>query len=263
MDVQSWTTPVSSLMGEDVVRYVASRLNANELRLYIHSMVASIQSSDPYPVSFDTAVQWLGKRKANLKKTLVKNLKMSDDFTITRRPSPPEGGRPVEDILLTLRGFKILCARSGGKRADSIQEYFIKIESLVVEFTVEKWKSACASRDKLDETVRCLNAKITDLTRIIEEDEASEDDEQGLVYVVTSDVLEAVKIGYTKGTYEKLHRRYVTCYGRNMTIRCCRVANAVRMEKAMHVRFEAHRKSGELFDKQYIELYIDFLEKLT
>ena len=264
MDVQVSANPVecASLMDEDVVKYVASRLDASELRLYLHSMVSCIQSSDKFPVSFDTAVQWLGKKKSDLKRTLLEKLKANEDFTISNNPSGPEGGRPTEIILLTVRGFKTLCARSRGKRAESIQDYYVKLESLVVDYTVEKWKNARASMDSWEETVRVLNAKIADLTRAIE-DASSLEDTEGMVYIVTSDVLDAVKIGHTKGSYEKLRRRYLTCYGQNMTIRSRRVADAARMEKVLHVRFEDHRKSGELFDKRYLEHYVEFMEKLT
>lgn len=81
------------------------------------------------------------------------------------------------------------------------------------------------------------------------------------MYIVTSDVLDAVKIGYTKGTHEKLRQRYITCYGRNMTIRSRRFADAARMERVIHVRFEDLRKSGELFDKRYLDRYIRIYAK--
>lgn len=265
------TTPITThtrielqaLMDDDIVKYVANKLNAYELRLYLQSMVTCIRSTDPYPIPFDTVVEWLGKQKSHLKRTLLGKLEENDDYIIARRPSP-EGGRPSEEILLTVRGFKTLCSRSRGKRAEAVQDYFIKVESLVVEFAVERWKNTCASRAELNETVELLNAKITDLTRVIDKEDALKDDEnEGLVYIITSDVLDAVKIGYTKGTNEKLHRRYVTCYGQNMTIHCRRFNDAVRMEKVLHVRFDEHRKTGELFDKRYFGRYIEFMEKLS
>ena len=40
----------------------------------------------------------------------------------------------------------------------------------------------------------------------------------GYVYCITSDIINFVKIGYWTSSLKSLRKRYVTCYGRNITV---------------------------------------------
>ena len=121
--------------------YVKRHLSASEYEMYLVSIVAHLSSQDPFPIPFDTVVEWLGKQKGHLKRTLLEKLKIDEHYRfLSTSGENPLGGRPEEEIWLSSRGMKILCARSKGPRAEEIQDYFVHIEELVIKYTVEQLK---------------------------------------------------------------------------------------------------------------------------
>ena len=123
---------------ENLFDYVKRHLSTSEYETYLVSIVAHLSSQDPFPIPFDTVVEWLGKLKANLKRTLLGKLKKDEHYQVFIRSDENLGGRPEEEIWLSSRGIKILCARSKGPRAEEIQDYFVHVEELVVKYTVEQ-----------------------------------------------------------------------------------------------------------------------------
>jgi len=83
----------------------------------------------------------------------------------------------------------------------------------------------------------------------------------GYAYCVTSDLVNAVKIGFWTGTLETLRGRYVTLYGNSLTIFTVYTTNAYELEQQCHKKFARNRISNELFDKEYWNSYTNYLEE--
>ena len=85
----------------------------------------------------------------------------------------------------------------------------------------------------------------------------------GYVYLATSPLLDAVKIGCWTGSLANLKSRYLTPYGPDVQIEHVFVPNCVSSENQMHVRFLEFNRGGELFDKTHALEYSDALRSLT
>lgn len=94
--------------------------------------LALVNSTDPFPVEFDAAWQWLGyQRKDYAKETLVRNFERGLDYTsefsgLNRKT--PEGGRPSESIYLTIDCFKSFCMMAGTEKGKEVRNYFLECE---------------------------------------------------------------------------------------------------------------------------------------
>ncbi|KAK9827067.1 hypothetical protein WJX74_005490 [Apatococcus lobatus] len=77
----------------------------------------------------------------------------------------------------------------------------------------------------------------------------------GYVYAVTSDVLDAVKIGLWSGSLDNLRTRYLTPYGPTLTFETAFVDDCVRAEAALHKQFWQQNLGGELFHKASLQAY--------
>ena len=82
----------------------------------------------------------------------------------------------------------------------------------------------------------------------------------GYVYIVSSNLLNAVKIGMWRSSIEALYSRYITCYGKNIHIDYFLTSNARELESKTHKYFENHQITNELFDKIYYNKYLEFIE---
>jgi hypothetical protein len=75
------------------------------------------------------------------------------------------------------------------------------------------------------------------------------------LYIITSPLVKGVKIGKTSD-WSKLRSRYRTSYGENIIMYVFECDDRHKEEKQLHCYFAEHRKSGEIFDKKYIKMYI-------
>ena len=84
------------------------------------------------------------------------------------------------------------------------------------------------------------------------------DDLSGVVYICSSPLINVVKIGYWTGNITGLQSRYKMIYGKDIFLICKNVENAHDIEKQIHREFKQFNISGELFQKDNIQLYIDY-----
>ena len=82
----------------------------------------------------------------------------------------------------------------------------------------------------------------------------------GMVYIVSSNLLNAVKIGMWRSNIESLYSRYITCYGKNIHIDYFLTNNARKLESKTHEHFKKYQITNELFNKHYYSEYVNFIE---
>jgi hypothetical protein len=82
----------------------------------------------------------------------------------------------------------------------------------------------------------------------------------GYVYIVSSNLLDAVKIGMWRSSIEALYSRYNTCYGKNIHIDYFLTSNARELESKTHKYFKKYQITNELFNKLYYTKYYEFIE---
>ncbi|MEM9945380.1 MAG: hypothetical protein AAF810_04880 [Cyanobacteria bacterium P01_D01_bin.36] len=94
------------------------------------------QSTDPFPVDFDNAWQWLGYSRKDHGKTALgwdsetKTWKgpFVEDFDFSRTFGKSTGGRSPELIMLTIDCFKSLGMMAGTERGKQVRRYFLECE---------------------------------------------------------------------------------------------------------------------------------------
>lgn len=89
----------------------------------------------------------------------------------------------------------------------------------------------------------------------------SNDQKEGYVYFVTSDLLNAIKIGMWRSNINSLYKRYKTVYGNDITIEYFYTENARKLEKIIHTKFDSNKITNELFSKNEYYNYILFTKQ--
>ncbi|ANB50177.1 hypothetical protein [Powai lake megavirus] len=83
----------------------------------------------------------------------------------------------------------------------------------------------------------------------------------GYTYCITSDKIDADKIGYWKGMKKDLISRYKTYYGDTVKIFCVKTMYPELLEKKCHQHFKKYKLSHELYDKSKTDEYKLFLKE--
>jgi len=81
----------------------------------------------------------------------------------------------------------------------------------------------------------------------------------GYVYLITSDIINFVKIGFWKSTIYSLKSRYITTYGKDLSIFYVDTKDASLLEKQCHMHFKNKRITNELFIKDFYDEYKNYL----
>jgi hypothetical protein len=82
----------------------------------------------------------------------------------------------------------------------------------------------------------------------------------GIVYCVSSPLLEAAKIGYWTGSIPGFMSRYITPYGKNLQLFYVFSDDAKQLETKIHEKFADQRITNELFKKSHWNEYEAFLK---
>jgi hypothetical protein len=96
-------------------------------------------------------------------------------------------------------------------------------------------------------------------TKDIIVDNADIENNVGVVYVVSSDLMTVVKIGYWTGSLADLRSRYVTYYGSTVGIFTKYTMFPRKFEHDLHEYFKKYNISGELFKKEHSNEYIKYM----
>lgn len=84
-------------------------------------------------INFDDVVKWLNITKNNLKRLLISNFKIMDDYTEKKVliKNNKRGANYVSKIMLTPDCFKELCMLSKSEKAKGVRKYYIIAEGLL------------------------------------------------------------------------------------------------------------------------------------
>ena len=85
------------------------------------------------------------------------------------------------------------------------------------------------------------------------------DDGTGYIYVVTSPLLSALKIGKWRGSLDKLRSRYVTPYGSDLFLMVKWTDDRTAAEADAFKSFADHRLQNELFSKQILPKVVEYM----
>lgn len=91
----------------------------------------------------------------------------------------------------------------------------------------------------------------------------SEEDHKnyGIVYCITSPIIDAIKIGYWKGGIDGLYTKYTLLYGNDLTVKYTITVCPQDLEKKCHQYFSEKKITHKLYRKEYIDDYMRFLDE--
>jgi len=89
------------------------------------------QQSEPFPVDFDYAWEWLGYSRKDHAKTALVESGFLLDIDFSRKSGESTGGRPSELITLTVDCFKQWGMMAGTEQGKQIRRYFLECERIV------------------------------------------------------------------------------------------------------------------------------------
>ncbi len=141
--------PLNKLSGDYesiIISKIKEQFNTEEQKLFIANCYCYINydNENDFIVEFDNVWKMLEfGRIEECKRVLVKHFKENVDYRAEKAippigGKPNLGGRPKENIFLTINCFKKLCLKSGTKKADEIHDYYIKLEKIVSQTAKEE-----------------------------------------------------------------------------------------------------------------------------
>ena len=131
-------TDASPNNGNDLVNFILDKLNDDQVKVFAQNfyMYLKYDKEKDFVIDFDEVWKWLGyAAKKDCKAVLVKYFYNEKDYSLSAQPREnPNGGRPSEQIMLSVRTFKKLCLKANTMKADEIHDYYIKLEELNMEY---------------------------------------------------------------------------------------------------------------------------------
>ena len=99
-------------MSEDLKEYILDNLKSEynniDENLIKEYMFICENSTDKFPVNIDKLIKLnVYSAKKNAKKKLIEEFKLNEDYIISKNPENT-GGRPSEEIKLTIECFKFM-----------------------------------------------------------------------------------------------------------------------------------------------------------
>jgi len=147
-----------------------------------------INNKDSFIINLENIVNWLNTKKSKIKETLENSYQLNIDYIINKTPNTGKKGAPKEEILLTVKCFKLLCMQSRTQKAIEVREYFYSLEELI-----DKYKNYIIEglKDKINKLENNQRPKVNP--------------SKGVIYIIqTSDDITLYKIGKTSNLKNRL-----------------------------------------------------------
>jgi phage anti-repressor protein len=119
-------------------------------------------SNDEFPINLDDAWQWLGYSKKSNAKRNLERFTEGQDFCSSVSKSAL-GGRPSEQILLTIDCFKLLAMLAQTEFGDVARQYFLECEKIAKERSLAKPKTR---RELAEENLRLSEENLKQIIQL-------------------------------------------------------------------------------------------------
>lgn len=152
-------TKLSNTYNNKLLTRIKETFTETEQQLFISSFYLYLNyKKDDFVVSLDDIWEWLGfSQKKRLKELLLKHFTENIDYSFaltSESKKQGRGGSTKEIIMLTVKCFKLLCIKSGTKKANEIHEYFIKLEEMLQDIILEECEEVKKQLENKNEEVK-------------------------------------------------------------------------------------------------------------
>jgi hypothetical protein len=162
-------TRLSKDYQNNLINKIKAKFSEGQQQLFVASFFCYLNynSKNEFIIELDNIWKWVGfSRKDPAKVVIDKNFVKDVDYKVVFQ-QPLEnlkGGRPQEQILMTVNTFKKFCLKAGTKKADEIHDYYISLEELLHETLNEE-------TDELRRQITTKEHLIVEKDKIIENNE--------------------------------------------------------------------------------------------
>ena len=129
-------TRLSKVYQDKLVNKIKEEFTDSQQQLFVASFYCYLNHNctTDFIIDLDDIWKWTGfSRKDNAKTLLKKFFVENVNYKIVFLQSQEnlKGGRPTEQILMTVNTFKKFCMKAGTKKSDEIHDYYIKLEEIM------------------------------------------------------------------------------------------------------------------------------------
>ena len=256
-------TKYSSECQNKLLEKMNNMFTETQQKLFIESFYKYLNynSKTDFVINLDDVWKWCGfTRKDNCKRLLERHFTKDIDYKLIflRSEEKSERGRPVEDILLNIESFKLLCMLAGTDKSKEIRQYYLKLEEILQETVnedlnelknklLEKEQKELELQSQLEKNKEQLEQKELEL-KSYKEKKYEEIEKHSHVYVIKTDG------GYKIGKTKDLNSRVKGLQTGNVTdikvMLDFKTSNSDLLERLVHYTLDRYRcnSNREFFD---------------
>ena len=254
-------SPITSLSKDYQTRLltkIEEFFTNDQQQLFIASFYCYLNhdTKNDFVISLNIVWKWCGfTRQDNAKRVIEKNFVLDIDYKLIllQVEGNLKGGRPKEEVLMTVHTFKKFCLKACTKKADEIHEYYIKLEELLQETMNEEIKLQIEEKDKeiklqIEEKDKEIKLQIEEKDKIIVKLQNKPDTEgfiiiNGYIYLI-KDICAfgCYKIGLGDDPNIRLYTLNTASSQKSLEIVCVfKTSNMKNAEKIIHLILEPFR----------------------
>lgn len=150
-------TKLSGTYNNRLLTKIKERFTETEQQLFVASFYCFLNyQKNDFVIDLDDIWKWLGfNQKFNAKRVLEKNFTLNKDYInlvlkLEEQDKKKHGGNNKETVMMNVKTFKLLCLKSGTKKADQIHEYYITLEETLQEVIQEETSELKLQLEKKD-----------------------------------------------------------------------------------------------------------------
>jgi prophage antirepressor-like protein len=245
--------PISRLSNSyqnKLVNKIKRTFSTEEKQIFLASFYCYLNfKSDEFVVDLDDIWEWMGfSRKDHAKRLLEKEFIIEVEYMVKIVPPPKgenlKGGRPGEQILMTVKTFKKMCLLAGTKKSREIHEYYINLEEIIHETVDEETSELRRQLENKDREIEEHKVLLhqQEIDKIIEMAKMLADnfDLKHIMYLGYIGIINGkhtYKFGYTDNIKERM-KVHINDYGKFELIYCIECRENRKLEK----KFKKNKK---------------------
>ena len=257
-------TKLSTTYQNKLLTKIKAKFTETEQQLFVASFYGFLKynSNTDFVIDLDDVWKWLDfSTKQKAKMLLEAQFVKDKDYKISTTPDTKthaRGGHNKEIFMLNVATFKRFCLKAGTKKADEIQEYYIKLEETLQEVSHEETselKTQLEQKTVLLEKSEKTAENIREKTLL----EHFGRNTQCVYYGIIDDVSDTneklIKFGNSNNLVNRVSQHKCT-YTNFRLLNAFKVDNKIQVENEMkeHPLFAQRQRTITIKSKKYIEL---------
>ena len=263
-------TRISNTYNSSLLTKIKAKFTDQEQQMFVGSFYCYLNynGKEDYVIDLDNVWKWLGfSQKYNAKHLLEKQFSIDIDYKIiapehSGAKKNIRGGHNKETIMLNIDAFKKLCLKAGTKKADTIHEYYIKLENILQEIMYEESNELKLQLQKQIIHSEKEKEKVREKTILEQFPSNTQCVYYGFIDNESDKKERLVKFGNSNNLKCRIYTHKKT-YLNFRLVNAFKVENKIQIETAIkdHILLKDRQRTISLNSKKYVELLS--IEELT